>query len=65
LDGGINPSEGHYLHTDQHTQNKRTKRFKTLVEFEPTISVFERAKAVRAIDRGVTVIGTGNTTRAK
>jgi hypothetical protein len=30
-----------------------------LVEFEPTIPVFEQAKAVHALDRAATVIGTG------
>jgi hypothetical protein len=29
------------------------------VRFEPTIPVFERAKTVRALDRGATVIGSG------
>jgi hypothetical protein len=30
----------------------------TQVEFEPTISVFERAKTVHALDRTATVIAT-------
>jgi hypothetical protein len=29
----------------------------TRVEFEPTITVFERAKTVHALDRAATVIG--------
>jgi hypothetical protein len=32
-----------------------------LVGFEPTIPAFERAKTVRALDRGATVIGTIDT----
>jgi hypothetical protein len=31
----------------------------TCVGFEPTISEFERAKTVHALDRAVTVVGTG------
>jgi hypothetical protein len=32
------------------------------VEFEPTISVLERAKTVRALDRSTTAIGNGEIT---
>jgi hypothetical protein len=49
---GISPSQGRYLHTEQHTQT-----FMPLVGFEPTILVFEPTKTVKALDRTVTVIG--------
>jgi hypothetical protein len=38
--------------TEQHKQNKRTQTSMPLVEFEPTIPVFERVKTVHALDRG-------------
>jgi hypothetical protein len=44
-------------HRTAQTQNKRTQTFTTQVEFEPTIPVFERAKAVHALDHAATVIG--------
>jgi hypothetical protein len=57
LGRGIRPFQGRYLHTGQHKQNKRTQTSMPLVGFEPTIPVFERAKAVHALDRAATVIG--------
>jgi hypothetical protein len=53
----INSSEGRYLRTRQHKQNKCTQISMPQVEFEPTITVFGRAKTVHAIDRAVTVFG--------
>jgi hypothetical protein len=43
-------------HRTTQTQNKRTQTSMPRVGFEPTIPVFERAKAVHALDRAVTVI---------
>jgi hypothetical protein len=54
LGRGISPSQGRYLHTEQHKQNKSTE---TSMGLEPTIPVFERAKTVYASDRAATVIG--------
>jgi hypothetical protein len=45
---GISPSQGRYLHTEQHKQSKRTR-----LGFESTIPVFKRAKKVQALDRAV------------
>jgi hypothetical protein len=56
LGRGISTSQGFYLHTKQHKQNKRTQTFTPWVGFEPTIPGFERAKAVYALDRAATVI---------
>jgi hypothetical protein len=53
----ISPSEGRYLHRTTQTQNKRTQTSMPRVRFEPTIAVFERAKAVLALDRAATVTG--------
>jgi hypothetical protein len=47
--------QGLYLHTGQ--QNKCTQAFNCGVGFKPTISVYERAKSVNALDRSSTVIG--------
>jgi hypothetical protein len=41
----------------QNFTNKRTQTPKTQVGFEFTISVFERAKTVHALDHAATVIG--------
>jgi hypothetical protein len=51
----ISPPQGRYLHTEQHTntQNKRTQTSMPRVGFEPTISGFELAKTVHALDRAV------------
>jgi hypothetical protein len=56
LGRGISPSQGRYLHTEQHKQNKRTQIPMPWVRFEPTIPEFERGKTVYALDRAVTVI---------
>jgi hypothetical protein len=54
---GIGPSQGHYLHTEQHKQNKRTQTSMPGVGFEPMTPLFERAKTVHALDGEATVIG--------
>jgi hypothetical protein len=54
---GISPSQGSYLHTEQHEQNKRTQTSMTRVRFEPTTPAFKWAKTVHALDRTATVIG--------
>jgi hypothetical protein len=56
LGRGISPSQGRYLHTEQHKQNKSTQTSILRVGFEPTIPVFERAKTVHALDRVVTCV---------
>jgi hypothetical protein len=43
-------------HRTTYTQNERTQTCMLLVGFEPTISVFERAKTVHALDRAATVM---------
>jgi hypothetical protein len=53
----ISPSQGRYLHIEQHKQNKHTQTFMPRVGFEPTIPAFKRAKTVHALNRGATVIG--------
>jgi hypothetical protein len=52
---GISPSQGLYLHIEQHKQNKRTKTSMPRVGFEPTSPVFERAKTVHALDGAATM----------
>jgi hypothetical protein len=47
LGRGISPSQGRYLHTRQHKQNKRTHTLTPWVGFEPSIPAFERKKTVR------------------
>jgi hypothetical protein len=54
---GISPSQGRYLHTEQHKQNKLTETFIPWVGFEPTIPAFELAKTVHSLDRAATAIG--------
>jgi hypothetical protein len=44
LGRGISPSQGRYLHTEQHKQNKRTQTSMPWVRFEPTIPAFEHAE---------------------
>jgi hypothetical protein len=44
-------------HRTTQTQNKRTQTSMPLVELDPTIPVFERAKTVRGLDRAATLIG--------
>jgi hypothetical protein len=58
LGWGIRPSQGLYLHTEQHKdRKKRTQTSMPRVELEPTTPVFERAKTVHALDWAATVIG--------
>jgi hypothetical protein len=45
------------LPANRTTQNKRTQTSMSLVGFEPTIPVLERAKTVHALDPAATVIG--------
>jgi hypothetical protein len=54
---GISLSQGLYLHTEQHEQNKRRQTSMHLVGFEPTIPAVERVEAVHALDRAANVIG--------
>jgi hypothetical protein len=42
----VGPSQGRYLHTEQHNQNKRTQIFMARVGFEPTVQALEREKTV-------------------
>jgi hypothetical protein len=44
-------------HRATQTQNKRTQTSMLQVELEPKIPVFERARAVHALDRAATMIG--------
>jgi hypothetical protein len=46
LGRGISPSQGRYLHTEQHKQRINAHTSMPRVGFEPTIPVFERAKTV-------------------
>jgi hypothetical protein len=57
LGRGISSSEGRYLHRTTQIQNTRTQTSVPRMGFEPTISVFERAKTVHALDRASTVTG--------
>jgi hypothetical protein len=57
LGRGISPSQGRYLHTEQHKQNKRTQTSMCRVGYEPTTPVFERAKAIHTSDRAANVVG--------
>jgi hypothetical protein len=52
LGRGISPSQGLYLHTEEHRQTSMPR-----VGFEPTILVFEWAKMVHHVDRVATVVG--------
>jgi hypothetical protein len=55
---GTGPSQGPYVHTGQHKENKRTLASSMPREgLEPTISVFQRAKTVHILDCSATVIG--------
>jgi hypothetical protein len=47
-------------HRAAQTQNKRTQTFMPRMGFEPTTSVFERAKTVYVLDRTATMIGACN-----
>jgi FAD synthase len=53
----FSPSQGRYL---TQTQNKHKKTSVPRVGFEPTITAFERAKAVHALDSAASVIGMSN-----
>jgi hypothetical protein len=53
----IRPSQGRYLHVEQHKQNKRTQTSMPRVGFKTTIPVFEGAKTVHALGHAATVIG--------
>jgi hypothetical protein len=55
LGRGISPSQGRYLHTEEH---KHRQTSMPSVGFEPTIPAFKRAKKVHALGRTATVIGT-------
>jgi hypothetical protein len=52
----ISPSQGRYLHTAQHKQNKCIQTSMSRVEFEPMIPGFERAKTVHALDSSATMV---------
>jgi hypothetical protein len=53
---GISTSQGLYLHTGQHKQNKRTQTGMHRVGLVPTIKAFERAKTVHALGLASTVM---------
>jgi hypothetical protein len=55
LGQGISPSQCRYIHRTKRAQNKQTNRDASL-GLEPTISVLEQAKTVRALDRAATAI---------
>jgi hypothetical protein len=57
LGRGISPSQGRYLRTRQHKQNKRTQTSMSQVGFEPTIPASVRSKTIHALDRAAAVIG--------
>jgi hypothetical protein len=56
LEWGISPSQGLYIYTEQHKQNKRRQTSMPRVGFEPTTPVFEGAKRIHASDGAATVI---------
>jgi hypothetical protein len=53
----ISPSQGRCPHRTTQTDNKCRQTSMLWVRFEPTIPVFESAKAVHALHRAATVIG--------
>jgi hypothetical protein len=57
LGRGIRPSQGHYLHTEEHKHNKRTQTSMPQVRFETRIPVFEQAKTAHALCGANTMIG--------
>jgi hypothetical protein len=65
LGRGISPSQGRYLYTEQHEQNKRTQIPMPRVRFETTNPVSQRAKTVHALDRAATVLSPNITRIAK
>jgi hypothetical protein len=50
-------SQSGYVHRTTQTQKKHEETFMPRMGFEPTIPVFERAKAFYALDRAAAVIG--------
>jgi hypothetical protein len=48
---GIGPTQGLYLHTEQHNTEQRGHTSMPRVGFEPAIPLFERPKTVRSLDR--------------
>jgi hypothetical protein len=52
----ISPSQGHYLHTGQHTNRIKSQASMPWEGFEPTILAFEQVKTVHALDHVATVI---------
>jgi hypothetical protein len=61
LERVISSTQGLYLNTGQHRQNKHIHiaNIHAFVGFEPTIPGSERAKTVHALDRSATVTGLG------
>jgi hypothetical protein len=58
LGRGISPSQGRYLHTEQHRHRINAHRRPRLKwNSNPLSQCFERAKAVHTSDRAATVIG--------
>jgi hypothetical protein len=51
------PWQGHYLHKTTQTHNKSTQTAMPREGFEPTMTLFQRAKTVYALDFMATVIG--------
>jgi hypothetical protein len=56
LGQAISLSLRRYLHTEQHTQNKRTQTFMPRVRIELTFPAFEREKTVHALECAAPVI---------
>jgi hypothetical protein len=53
----ISPSQGRYLHIEQHKHRINKQTFMPWVGFETTIPTFEQAKTVHALDLTAAVIG--------
>jgi hypothetical protein len=53
----INPSQGHYLHAEQHKHRINTQTSMPWVGIEPTIPGSERAKTVHTLDSAASGIG--------
>jgi hypothetical protein len=56
---GIGPSQGRYLHTEQHKQNKHTETSMPRVGFEPTTPVSEQAMTVLIYSGSAVCIASG------
>jgi hypothetical protein len=54
---GVILSQGCYLHTGKHKQNKRTQTSMPWVGFKPMTPVFKWVKTVHALDHATTVVG--------